>query len=378
MALVFDQINAGAAQTHALVIGVGGYRYLADGEEMVEQNLENVGLLGQLTSPPLSAAAFAKDMIGRAGRWRAKLGSVELLLSPAPGQMVEPINGVTPERATIAHIRKAFRAWRRRCEARPENMAVLYFCGHGLEKKEQHLLAEDFGADPDMPWLGAFAFDSTRLAMRRAQVDTQLYFIDACRKITAGMLKKEPTAIPLADFDMTAKESPYFLTLKAAAGNEAAFGPKNGVSYFTQALIRALDGAAASQPEGEWVVETGELAGRMTTILRMVKESEGFAGRCAASSVDNTVILSDVEPKVRLTLACDPEAANAAVALRCGAVNAAEDDILKKEGGPWTFEVDPGQYLAEAIFSNGGFKNVKRNIFAMPPLQRPPLKCGLP
>ena len=45
MGLVFDEITA-EPQTHALVIGVGGYRFLHGGVEEREQVIEAVGLLG--------------------------------------------------------------------------------------------------------------------------------------------------------------------------------------------------------------------------------------------------------------------------------------------------------------------------------------------
>ena len=62
MTLVFQSPDGlEGARTHVLVIGVGRYPHLKDGSGRV---LENHYGLGQLTSPPLSAAAIADWFVG--------------------------------------------------------------------------------------------------------------------------------------------------------------------------------------------------------------------------------------------------------------------------------------------------------------------------
>jgi hypothetical protein len=84
MALIFEKNDDNSPSTHALIIGVGGYRHLSGGVDEKQQNIKNVGLLKQLTSPPRSAVAFAEWIMKAADRLRAPLGTVDLLVSPAP------------------------------------------------------------------------------------------------------------------------------------------------------------------------------------------------------------------------------------------------------------------------------------------------------
>src|SRR6476646_2588981 len=83
--------------THALVIGVGKYAHLAGGEAPVA----NPDGMGQLTSPPISARAFAlwlrTDYCDKA----KPLASLSLLLSEADS---EPFEANDVAAATIENI----------------------------------------------------------------------------------------------------------------------------------------------------------------------------------------------------------------------------------------------------------------------------------
>jgi hypothetical protein len=247
MTLIFPDDRGNAPSTHALIIGVGGYRHIEGGADPRQQVVKHVGLLGQLTSPPRSAVAFAQHLIKTGDRLRAPLGSIELLISPAPSDPNPFPLGMNSEPATIANLRAAYGAWRARCDRNHDNVAMFYFCGHGVEKIEQYLLAEDFGDDPNNPWLGSFAFDSTRLAFHACRAATQCFYIDACRKVTSGMLQVRPSASPLETVQEDVAECLHDLTMKASARNTTALGPKKKPSYFTQALIKAFQGLLQSR-----------------------------------------------------------------------------------------------------------------------------------
>lgn len=376
MALIFHAGRANLPRTHALVIGVGGYRHLLGGAQEKQQTLELVASLKQLTSPPRSAVAFAQWLLEAANAWTAPLGSVDLLISAAPDDPNPLPAGLKADPATMANIRKAYGAWRDRCDRHEDNIAVFYFCGHGVEKKEQHLLAEDFGADPNNPWVESFAFDSSRRAFHSCRAKTQCFFIDACRKITSGMLTTEPSVIPLGTPDFTAPECAFNLTMQATARNEAALGPKRGVSYFTQALILALSGRVATKRGGRWVIETGQVSARITDILRMVKQSQGFPQRCSSQTTDSADILRVDTPKVDLLLKCSPDAANAVAQLTCSPISSPGQPVADHLGAPWSLQVDAGFYIAKASFDSGDFKDAEEQVFASPPAQDVPLWCA--
>ena len=79
-------VDAGPGpRTHALVIGIGGYEHLKGGAGTPLPNLLQYGNLGQLTSPPRSALAIANALQSPELDWRVPLGTVDLLVSTAPG-----------------------------------------------------------------------------------------------------------------------------------------------------------------------------------------------------------------------------------------------------------------------------------------------------
>jgi hypothetical protein len=81
--LLWDRVKPGVVQTHVLVIGVGHYRHLPGGDGPIVPADREYGL-GQLTSLPISARAFAKWMLTNYENPVAPIGSVDLLLSERP------------------------------------------------------------------------------------------------------------------------------------------------------------------------------------------------------------------------------------------------------------------------------------------------------
>src|SRR5690348_1004793 len=113
-------------RTHALLIGVGHYPYLPGGGATTTAT--TLGL-GQLASPPISAVRLAHWLINEFNNAQAPLGSVELLVSPAPGGALPPWPA---EGATLANVRAAYKRWLARCDLNPGNLALFYYCGHGV------------------------------------------------------------------------------------------------------------------------------------------------------------------------------------------------------------------------------------------------------
>ena len=166
---------------HALVIGVSRYPHLIGGGGDPAQDPL---MLGQVTTPADTAREIAGWRTTGYGNPARPLGSVELLLSddqPA-------VAGAGP--ATMASIGQAVKRWRDRCSTQPDNIALFYFCGHGLAKDEQYLLPEDFG-DPALagPWQNCIDFEGLRLGLRsECAARTQVFFVDACRETPFNVL----------------------------------------------------------------------------------------------------------------------------------------------------------------------------------------------
>jgi hypothetical protein len=122
--------------THALVIGIGKYPHLIGGQE---QATFTDGMR-QLSSPPVSAAAFANWMIRDYHFPGKQLASLSLLLSEAmPRPYVNPKTGRSYEVpiAAIDPIEKAVKAWKARSDSNADNRLVFYFCGHGISESDE-------------------------------------------------------------------------------------------------------------------------------------------------------------------------------------------------------------------------------------------------
>lgn len=373
MTLVFDRIDDGSGQTHALVIGVGGYKHLFGGSDPKNQVIPQIGVLKQLTTAPRSAIAFAEFLIETQDQWRSPLGSVELLYSTPPEDDLQVPADFDAQGAAFAEIQEAYDAWRERCDKHQDNIAVLYFCGHGVEKEEQYLLAEDFGKSPGNPWLGSFAIDSTQLAFWACKAQTQCFFIDACREITDSMKEYDITVLPLETPNFSQPEADSTMIMKATAGRETALGPKKGVAYCTQALIRGFRGDAADQDGSGWVVRSGIISDRITRILRRVKNDQAFRQRCPCEVTKSTELLrlpDGVIPKLWLEVVCEPEEATSRARLSCTQLTLPGQPAAQQHtsvGEPIQKEVEAGTYVARSEFDDGEFLGAHDMYPASPP-----------
>jgi hypothetical protein len=109
-----------------------------------KQLLENPMSLKQLSSPPLSAVALASWFLGRQNPTpgatgfhnpNAPLATVEMLFSPSQPYTRPDSAEVLVEAATRANIAQGFERWLERAAAHDENVAVFYFCGHGVMQR---------------------------------------------------------------------------------------------------------------------------------------------------------------------------------------------------------------------------------------------------
>ena len=267
-----------AVGTHVFIVGVGEYPCLLGGKGKL---LENPMNLRQLSSPPASAKALATWFLGREGSSAAALGfhnpkaplaTVEMLVSPNQQAYTLPDGKQLPvEAATRANIAQGFRDWVERAKAHADNVAVFYFCGHGVMGANDYLLPSDFGAvNPLNAWSDAIDITETARAMRRLAGGPLYFFIDACRQASRDALSPgaSPPALAKVDF---AKPVRGFarLILWATGEGEAAFGEAGKASRFCAALIESLSGFEGEQdPEGQGWVVTGDLLQRsVSTIL---------------------------------------------------------------------------------------------------------------
>ncbi|MGY2932029.1 hypothetical protein ACVWZ6_001631 [Bradyrhizobium sp. GM6.1] len=310
--LVHDERRQ-SPQTHVLVIGVGDYPHLRGGTG--SRTDDNDGM-GQLSSPPISAFAFADWLIRRFNNPHKPLGSVRLLVAARdPRKFVNPASKdeYRPAAATADMIVKAVAEWKREGDADPDNMLLFYFCGHGISAGvEMALLASDYGANPDNSLDGAIDLRRLILGMDQCAATEQIYFVDACRSssdtlITAqssGRLVIQPRT---RDPALPRRRSPtYYATLKG----EAAYGVEGAPTVFTNALISSLDKFGADDEEGDWRVNTNKLADALDHLITRARATFPGLAQVPVSSDYSKFHLHYLKepPEALVYLSCEPAA----------------------------------------------------------------------
>jgi hypothetical protein len=378
MTTVFG-VKGSKPQTHAFIIGIGHYPYLAGGTQAVEQIKTGLSGLEQLTSPQHSALAFYDALIAlsNAKALLNPLGSIEMIISDFPGSNTVPLTLQT-EPGTKANIRKAYKAWKTRCIENKDNTAIFFFCGHGIEDAEHYLLTEEFGEDPDLPWEGAFNFDRARLALNQANIKTQLFFVDACRKLPIGMLEQDAKIGDIDAPTRIAKSCSELFVLKAAAPNEGSYSKKNQPTFFTNALIKALKGAVSRKISGKWIVTCAGITENIHKLLEAEKFGEGYPERCDCySRVSATITTWDEPSERKLTVICDPQPALEHAVLSC---TNAQDGKLKDRQPPvpetWEIEIPAGIYNLKAHFPTANYRNAENLVTVDLPFNHETLNCS--
>jgi len=370
MTALVHQVAVNGPATHVVIIGVGRYPHLEDGDPT--KKLADTQGLGQLSSPPVSAHAFAQWVIASFNDPGRPLSSVRLLISEKPAKkFVHPTTkkSLKVERATIDNIDKAIGDWYGEGNANPENLLLFYFCGHGLDTA---LLTEDFGAKAHNPLDGAIDFERFHAGMRTCAAKYQCFFVDACRS-KADLLAYgdgvagRPLVLPSAL--ARPKQQPIFYATLTGAD---AHGEENEVSFFTRALLEALDGAGSERTGGQWLVSTIGLQKAIWTNMNRRKVEQ----LPPANHLTNFFVhrLPGV-PNVPVYVSCDPDAALGEVTLVCSAKGGFKEQKKPPLPRPWPLVLPAGNYLFEAIVPNGaGFQAAEIEEYVQPPEVSIPIK----
>jgi caspase domain-containing protein len=357
--------------THAVVIGVGRYPHLPGGGSATR--VKKPEGMGQLTSPPLSARAFATWLIEKYNYPDKPLADVALVASGGgPASFRNPRTGadVAVEPATMDNIETALTEWRLRGKA--DDRLLFYFCGHGLAKPPNlTLLAEDFGAKPLNPLDGALDFSVFRQAMAQAVTGEQVYFVDACRNTSASLVRAGQPINGRSIFSGDDPLGPRNARLVAPAFHatlrgSAAYAQENQPSAFTQALIQGLDGAGAVNNGRGWRVTTLRLQEALGFVIDRVLKPKG---RTQEPATDDQIRLDlhlpAEEPRAVAVVTCAPPAARrVAVLTYQGRGVAAEGP--RSQSGEWLVQLPPGQYTFQPQFASGGWSARPIELYLLP------------
>jgi len=306
--------------------------------------------MGQLSSAPLSAREFARWFLEDYDNPAYPRASLDLLLSDASGNQFE---NQTIGRALFKEIETAVLDWYQRGEGSPDNLLILFYCGHGLGKgKQTILLAEDFGSLPDTLSLKrAIDFDQFHLGMDQCAARQQCFFVDACRVGTPFALNTltyfgDPLIPPGAKVAPTPRSAPVFYS---AVPGSTAYGRPGKTSFFTEALLNAFRGAGADDATGKWIVSTAALHhGIHVHLQRSVARTAAKGQLSLADGISAPFDLHRLsgDPVVPVEVTCSPDSHNSRGALRVSGNGSLLTPAAPAQG-PWDLDLSYGRYRFE-------------------------------
>lgn len=346
-------IPHGTPSLHAFIIGVAHYPHLPGGGGSQARNPLQ---LTQVTTPQYTAAAVAEWFARSYHNPQVPLGSIELLISPAKNSPRTATQKVpVTEPATMAQIKKSFKAWKARAQGHRDNIAIFYFCGHGVLKVNHFLLPSDFG-DPVEPnaWENCIDFDAMRVGMRSCEAQTQLFFVDACRETPPDLLTEIPKGQQLISSDES-DDVRAFAVYNAAAEKHQAFGPADGPTYFSQAVLAALRIGAEGRGGHSYVVDTFSLGNAIGKVMKAYARRYNEKLTCNPSpSGEIADIHHTHNASVLAVIGCNSYPANKAAEI----VLTNETNEVRSavgEAKPMYEIVEAGEWNIEVRFPNGQF-----------------------
>ena len=282
--LIPDRLDAPG--THVLVIGVSAYRHFAGGSAPSERGKRF--RMRQLSAAARSASGFAAWMLASYRNPAAPLASLRVLLSPAEGEQLDAdIAARMPSNAgdgaaTLANVKADLLAFRKACATHPDNVAIVYAAGHGvqLSKNGAIVLLHDCGDDAHLTELeGAIDMAGVHAGFNHPDTaQTQFWFVDACRQEPAMAERYETmeAGLTLDTLPGAARTNPVFL---ASSTQMAAFARVGGRTLFCEALLAGLQGGFAAPPDdlvASWHVSVSQLTTRLDQGVRALAKAESL------------------------------------------------------------------------------------------------------
>ncbi|MGW2683581.1 caspase family protein [Streptomyces sp. NPDC001414] len=338
-------------RVHALVIGVGSYRHLTGGAEAADYDVLVYGEpTTQLTSPPLSATAFARWVAGEMRHPVAHLGSVDVLISPCG--LCGPEAVFECEVPSADAVVEAVDRWRRRCESDPGNVALFFFSGHGADNGRPLLLLEDFARHKNRLLDAAVDLEGLVTGMRSCDAAHQYYFIDACRNRSDRLAALHSAhTLPLLDITDGNEQRSDLAVIAASVPGWKAGGDQHEVSAYTQALLDALAGRAASLARGEWRVTSLDLYGTVHELTSVAPQPQR-SGLYVHGNLPLHVF--DGPPEVPLGVRCTPGAATARSGV-CVSDSSGYELTFELQDAAWRSVAPAGIYSVSVDFPDRAY-----------------------
>ncbi|GFD70369.1 caspase family protein [Alteromonas sp. KUL106] len=357
-------IDSDSPVMHAIIIGIGAYPNAGD-------------ILDDLSSPSHSAREIATWLLdcNLGSEQPYPLASLSLLISedsPKEFKHISIPQPVIPKQPNSNNVKDAVSKWIRRADSNVQDLTFFYFCGHGVSNgiSSQSLLLADYNSDKYNPMDGAIDFKGFVRGMRRCAASRQLYFIDACRNTAEIATDTESKGHPLIAANINRQHDGFVepAIFYATVEGGMAYGKRNSISYFTEALINCLRGIGSHDrgADDKWRVSTGLLNQAIQYFLNTMHSTHDLLIQAQFSEFDFHVLKD--EPDVLILMSCNDGEDNYRAIMECYR----EGNLLEQRTHPlpeiWQIYKKPGQYdfLAKVDMSTGKKQAI---------LITPPYKC---
>lgn len=370
-------LQANGAAVHALVVGVGSYPFLNGGTG--EPSFTRHEGMGQLQSPPVSAAEFADWLMNTMKPYNRSLGSVDILCTG--GITLPNFNKQQTliEDATLHNLFHAADRWMTAGDKNKDNLLLFYFCGHGVSSGQVHsLLMSDFGSMRRDPFpTGAVDANAFMDGVRSCVATNQLFLFDACRTVPEGYLSdlgvnRGAAVISGAPHGNLGKV--HQAAFWATALGSKAYGRKNKSSLFMEAFKEAMHGAGSElTDDGSWKITTNRMKEAIDVLIKRV---EGSPKQYVVSDrLGQPFHIHQLEglPKVPTQVNCTPITTTKMVSLEC---SYGMQQRPAGKTGPWHIDVPYGEHHITASHGTSGDVVVQHKMFAAPPSTIVPLPVG--
>jgi hypothetical protein len=238
---------------------------------------------------------------------------------------------------------------------------------------------EDFGKNPNSPLEHALSFRDFYEGMDTCQARQQCYFIDACRTASPTLITRYnnytgEVVIPGSAY-LAMLGTRYAPIFYATVPGSTAFGRADNPSVFTEALIKALNGAGSNdlEEDGSWRVDTNTLNQGLDYLLRWsLGESPGLGQVISVDELVNfTLHYLEGIPIVPVTIGCKPSEANQEARLGYSkALGAEVVTRMEMQEIDWHTELELGDYRFFAEFPNGGYNGDQQDRSVTPPFRK--------
>ena len=365
MGLMFEA-SAHTPGCHAFIVGVDEYLYLRGDPGAFFG-------FGELTAAALSAHHVYQWLLQ--ANLARPLGSVRLLLSPAPGAPPDP--GTEP--CTLENfIRDAYQ-WRSAAETHRDNIAFLYFAGLGfsLTQGEQLLLLQDFNNKVGPLLRNAVSLNNLVYGMTPALspeiARTQLFLVDASRTRLPQLPEYQSlNATAVFDASVMGTDDRTAAIFYATSPGLEAYTQARQPSFFSRALVEGLDGAAAQPTEDAdsgWAVTVQSLAHYVRVRVQELASESGVTQLAGVEGSLGPAPISylTAPPAVEVSIDIKPVEAAAAAT-----VTVFDDDgeVVRtwNPGGPQTMATLPaGLYQIDVSSELAGEPLHRRKTVALSP-----------